>query len=506
MNQLKAGVVLNYIVLGLNGLVGLLYTPYMLRMMGQSEYGLYALAASIIAYLTIMDFGFGNAIIRYTAKFRAEGKTEEQYAMFGMFALLYTLIGVVALIGGIILCVHIETLFGATMSAFELSRARTILAIMTFNLAISFPLGIFGSIITAYENFVFQKSLGILRILLNTAVMVCLLHLGYKAVAMVVVQTVFNLLTLLINFVYCKQKLQIRLHFGKFRWDFLREVAIYSFWIFLNAIMDRIYWSTGQFVLGILSGTVAVSVFALAIQLENIYMSFSTAIVGVFLPRVTAMVAHHSSDREISDLFIRTGRLQYAIMVFLFSGFIVFGRAFIALWAGEEYAESYPITLLFFGALLVPLIQNMGINILQARNKMKFRSLLYVTIAIVSLVGQIWLGRRYGALGCAIAIAAALILGQGFIMNFYYYRYQGLDIPRFWGEIAKMSLVPVGMTLGGVWYSNHFALHSLGDFLGGVVLFTLLYLPLFWWLGFNTEERDRLRKPLQNYLNRSTAR
>ena len=77
VNQLKAGAALNYVVLGLSNLVGLLYTPYMLRMMGQSEYGLYSLVASVIAYLTIMDFGFGNAIIRYTAKFRAEGKLQD---------------------------------------------------------------------------------------------------------------------------------------------------------------------------------------------------------------------------------------------------------------------------------------------------------------------------------------------------------------------------------------------------------------------------------------------
>ena len=100
INQIKAGIVLNYVVIGLNTLVGLLYTPYMLRMMGQSEYGLYSIAASIIAYLTIMDFGFGNAIIRYTAKFRAEGKTEEQSSLFGMFSLLYVAIGLIALVVG----------------------------------------------------------------------------------------------------------------------------------------------------------------------------------------------------------------------------------------------------------------------------------------------------------------------------------------------------------------------------------------------------------------------
>ena len=69
MNQIKAGAVLNYVIIGLNALVGLLYTPFMLRCLGQNEYGLYSLVASIIAYLTLLDFGFGPAVVRYTAKY-----------------------------------------------------------------------------------------------------------------------------------------------------------------------------------------------------------------------------------------------------------------------------------------------------------------------------------------------------------------------------------------------------------------------------------------------------
>ena len=84
VDQLKAGAVLNYAIIGLNAIVGFLYTPYMLHKLGQSEYGLYSLVASVVAYLTLMDFGFGNAVVRYTAKYRAEGKQEEQNNLFGM--------------------------------------------------------------------------------------------------------------------------------------------------------------------------------------------------------------------------------------------------------------------------------------------------------------------------------------------------------------------------------------------------------------------------------------
>lgn len=493
VNQLKAGVVLNYVVIILNTVVGLLYTPYMLRMMGQSEYGLYSLVASVIAYLTVLDLGFGNAIVRYTAKFRAEKKTEEQYEMFGMFFLLYLVIGIIAFGIGLGLYFNVGTLFGDTMTAVELDRARIMMLLLVANLAFTFPMSIWGSIIQAYEDFVFQKSLNIFRIILNTAVMICLLHFGYKAVAMVVVQTIFNVLTLVVNFIYCRRKLNIHIYFRfkHFHWGFLKEVAIYSFWIFLNAIMDRVYWSTGQFVLGAMVGTAAVAVFAIAIQLEGMYMQFSTAISSVFLPKVTAMVATNRSRKEISDLFIRTGRMQYIVLAYILSGFIIFGRQFIELWAGADYTDAYIISLLFFIPLTVPLIQNLGITILQARNEMKFRSVLYIIIALVSLAMQIVLTRFFGGIGCAMGVSGALVVGQILIMNVYYQRRQDLDIKTFWKEISKMSIIPIVLIFSSMLVIRHFfALDSWGKLILGIAAFSLVYIPLFFRFSMTDDERN----------------
>ena len=493
VNQLKAGVVLNYVVIFLNTVVGLLYTPYMLRMMGQSEYGLYSLVASVIAYLTVLDLGFGNAIVRYTAKFRAEKKTEEQYEMFGMFFLLYLVIGIIAFGIGLGLYFNVDTLFGNTMTAVELGRARIMMLLLVANLAFTFPMSIWGSIIQAYEDFVFQKSLNIIRIILNTVVMICLLHFGYKAVAMVVVQTIFNVLTLVVNFIYCRRKLNIYIYFRfkHFHWGFLKEVAIYSFWIFLNAIIDRVYWSTGQFVLGAMVGTAAVAVFAIAIQLEGMYMQFSTAISSVFLPKVTAMVATNRSRKEISDLFIRTGRIQYIVLAYILSGFIIFGRQFIELWAGSGYSDAYMISLLFFIPLTVPLIQNLGITILQARNEMKFRSVLYIIIALVSLAMQIVLTRYFGGIGCAMGVSGALVVGQILIMNVYYRRRQDLDIKTFWKEISKMSVIPIVLIISSMLIIRHFfALDSWGKLILGIAAFSLVYIPLFFRFSMTDDERN----------------
>lgn len=501
-SQLKIGALLSYVVLALQNLVGLVYTPFMLRMMGKSEYGLYSIAASIVAYLTVLDLGFGNAIVRYTAKYRAEGKQEEQHKMFGMFFLLYCLIGIVVLIAGGVLYLNAGKIFDASMTVSELSRTKVILALMVANLAITFPFSLFGSIITAYEQFVFQKVLNIIRIVLNTATMIVLLYLGYKAVAMVVVATIFNVLTLALNYWYCKSRLDVKLKFGKFQWGFLKEVSIYSFWIFLNAIMDRIYWSTGQFVLGAFVGTAVVAVFAVAIQLEHMYMSFSTAISGVFLPKVTAMTINDFDGKAISDLFIKTGRIQYCIMVLILSGFFLFGKQFIQLWAGNGYEDAYIIALLFFVPLTVPLIQNMGITILQARNQMKFRSLLYLVISLISLGLQIPLAKFYGGIGCACAIAGALVLGQIIVMNVYYQVKQKINIIKFWIEIAKMSFVPAALTIGGYFALQYFATDNWISLGVGILAYLVVYLPLFFMLSMNKFERDLVLNPVRKLIKK----
>tara|TARA_R110002074_G_scaffold203432_2_gene371331 strand:- start:4337 stop:5860 length:1524 start_codon:yes stop_codon:yes gene_type:complete len=496
VNQLKAGALLSYLVLGVSNIVGLLYTPYMLRMMGKSEYGLYALVGSVIAYLTILDFGFGNAIIRYTAKFRAEGKLEEQNSMFGLFIILYSIIGVLSFIIGLGLYFNVENLFGETMTPDELGKAKIMMLLMVFNIAFTFPLSIFGSIITAYENFVFVKVIALSRIILNTVIMILLLEMGYRAVGMVVLATVLNLATLILNYWYCKNKIKIKVSFKNMQLGLLKEVSIYSFYIFLNIIMNKVYWSTGQFVLGMYIGTAAVAVFAVAIQFQGMYMGFSTAISGVFLPKITGMVVGKSSNKEISDLFIKTGRIQYIIMAFILLGFILFGRPFIILWAGPGYEAAYSMTLLFFIALTIPLIQNLGITILQARNQMEFRSWLYFGMAMVSLILQVILAKKYGGLGVAYAIFGTLLIGNVIILNIYYFKKQSLDILKFWKEISKMSIVPILLGLITLIFLQKYPITNWTNLIVSIFIFSVVYSPLFWLISMNTYEHQLFKKPI----------
>jgi len=333
--------------------------------------------------------------------------------------------------------------------------------------------------------------------------MIFLLSYGYKAIAMALVMTFFNLATLIINYIYSKHHLKIKIKFKHIEFGFVKEVLLYSFWIFLNIIMNKVYWNTGQFVLGAVSGTVAVAVFAVAIQLETMYMSFSTAISGVFLPKVTSMIAKGSSDKEVSDLFIRIGRIQHYVVLFIIMGFMIFGKQFIYYWAGKEYSDAYYMALMFFVALLVPLIQNIGILVLQAKNQMKFRSLLYVSIALFCLVLQIPLAKAYGGIGCAIAISGALILGQGLIMNIYYHKVQNLDIINFWKQIIMISVPLLVISFSIKWILNaYFPSSSIVEMILFIIIFSLMYWGVAIVVSMNKYEKNLIMQPLLKIFNR----
>lgn len=493
MNQVKAGAVLNYVIIALNTLTGLLYTPFMLRCLGQNEYGLYSLVASVIAYLTLLDFGFGSAIVRYTARIRATGSKKDEWELYGMFVSGYTILGLIVTVAGLALYFNVDSMFDRTMTPGELAQARVMMALMVANLAVTFPFSVFGSIISAYENFIFQRVVTIARILLSTAVLVAVLLMGYKAIALVVVQTVFSVATLLANFLFCRYRLKIKVWFHGFKRALFKEIMVFSWWNFLGAIVDRIYWSTGQFILGIYSGTVAVAIFSVAISLMNMYMMMSTSVNSVLLPRVTVLATDKANDAELSALFIRVGRLQFCLMGMILAGFIIFGKAFITLWAGADYSQSYVITLMFFAVLLCPLIQNIGLTILQARAQVKFRSVSYMIIAIVSLGLQFLLARRYGAIGCAWAVTAALFAGQWVVMNIYYKVKQRIAIGSFWAQIGRMAIAPAILTVAGVIACSYVQIDSWMSLASGLALFILLYIPVIWYFSMGDYERTQMR-------------
>lgn len=495
-SQLRIGVVLSYINLGIGCLIPFIYTPVMLRILGQSEYGLYSLSNSVINYLTLLTFGFGSTVIRYLSKYRAEDNKEAVQKTFGLFLCLYSIAAVIVLLVGTFLAFHVEEIFHRGLTETEIDKVHILVLIMTFNTALSFPLSVFSSVITSYERYIYRKLIDMISTIAAPVLNLIALYLGFASVGMALTTTILQFIMLPLNVGYCCKVLKIVPKFGKINGGLLREMLGFSFYAFIGTLVDLLFWSTDRIILGMLAGSVAVAIYNVGGSFNSIVMNLSTSISSVLTPKITGMVVTDAGKDQLTEIFIRVGRLQYLIIALIISGFTMFGQWFIYLWAGKEYADSYWIAILTLFPLCIPLIQNTGLSIVTAQNKHKFRSLVYLVIAILNAISTYLVVPYLGSIGAALCSGVSYILGHGIVMNVYYYKVTGINIPLFWKNIGKMSIIPAVMIIIGTFLRQFIVSIDWIKFLCLVFIFAIIYGISMYICCMNEYEKNIIKSPI----------
>lgn len=501
INHLKIGVILSYLTMGIQILIQLLYTPIMLNLLGHSEYGTYQLVNSVVSYLGLLSLGFGSAYIRYYSRYRKETNKVEIAKLNGLFMLTFIVIAVIALIAGVFLVINVSNIFKNGLTTTEINTARILMTIMIVNIAITFPASVFQSYITAKEKFIFQKVISFATTILNPFLCLPLLLIGYKSIAMVLVSSTLTLVSLATNIYYCKKRLDMEFNFREVNFSLLKEIAEFSFFIFLNQIIDQINWNVDKFILGMYSGTVGVSVYSLGSIINNLYLSFSTCISNVFVPRVNKLVVENNKN-EVNNLFTRVGRIQFIILMLILTGYIFVGKDFMLFWGGSGYRDSYYVALLLIIPVTIPLIQNLGIEIQRAMNMHQSRSVIYLIIAIVNIGISIPLCKAYGPVGCAIGTALSLLIGNGLLMNILYHYKMNINIVYFWKEIFQFIPSIMVSIIGGFILIKFIKITGILSIGIWAIIYVIVYFSSMWVLGMNQYEKNMVRKPIKTLLNK----
>lgn len=492
-NQLKAGVVLSYLSTAISIIIQLIYMPVMIRLLGKSEYGLYSLVSSVVSYLSLFSLGFTGAYLRFFAKFYENRK--KLASLNGMFLSLFNLLALIAAICGIVLSFFPEQIFGSKLSDAELSKARILMVILVLNISISLISGIFDAIIGAYEQFIFQRIAGLIATIVNPFICLPLLLMGYGSVMLVVVTTGVTLVRFMVTVWFCTCKIKIPVSFHGFQWGLLKEITVFSLFLLINMIIDQINWNVDKLILGHTSGTEEIAVYGVASQFNGLFMTFSTTISSVFAPRVNRIAARDGKhyQTEFTKLMAKIGRIQWLILGLLTAGFIVFGKYFIVqIYAGKGYEEAYTVALYLVVPVLVPLIQNIGIEMQRALNMHQFRSIIYLMISIVNVGISIPLAVRWGAVGAAMGTAFSLLIGNGLIMNVFYHKVLHINMKYFWRQIAKTwkgFLVPVVLA---IFIMRCVVFDNMFIFLVSVCIFAVVYCFSVFLFSCNDEEKNLL--------------
>ncbi len=494
--------VLTYLQAVLNAVISISYTPVMLRLLGQSEYGVYTMSSSMISYLGLLNFGLNSSYVRFYTRYRADENQTGLAQLNGMFLTVYSGIAVIALAAGLWLTAHVELFYGASLSPRELETARILMGILSVNLAMTFISTVFTSYVTANEQFVFQKLLNMGKTVISPMATIPVLLLGFRSIGMTVTTTVICLLVDLSNVIFCLKKLNMKFAIKGANFRLMKELAVYSSLIAVNGLVDKINWQVDKIILGHYHGAMETAIYGVAAQINTLYIGVSIAVSSVFTPRVHKLAYSENCAEEYNRLFVKIGRIQMLILGLVGSGFVLFGRPFIKFWAGPGYDAAYAVALLLILPASIDLIQNIGIEMQRAKNLQYFRSIAYFLMALINVAMSIPLGKRYGSIGAVIGTCVSLVIANGFIMNWFYAKRMDLRIGSFWRQIGSILLPVLLAAVPGYWVFSRVNMDSLLVFGGCIVLYSAVYCGVCWLLAMNRNEKALVLNLVKKVLHR----
>ena len=497
MSQLKKGAILSYVNIVLTNVIGLVLTPFIIHSLGDSEYGLYTLIGSLIAYFTLMDLGLNNTIIRYVSLYKHNNDKEGEKSFLGQIFLMYAIISVVVLLAGFFVYCRLDDIFINSLTVDQIEKAKMMFVILIFNIAITLPGGAFVAICNAYEQFIFPRLLLIVKYVVRSVLVFAILGIIPAAITLVWIDTIINVLFILLSIYYVTQKLNVKIKISCLNLPLLKEISSYSFWIFLTAIVMSLQWNVGQLILGISKNTIIVAVYGVGILLGGYYGAFAGAINTLMLPRATQMTVEDNVD-SYNTAIQKIGRFNGFISFLILTGFILFGKDFIKLWIGENYIKAWEIALLIMIAMTLPLLQAFGSSILEAKKKNRYRSMIsLLTISGAAIVG-IFLVPKYSIEGIIYPLFVALIINS-LIMSIYYRKIFGFKIFSFFYNVILKIILPIAPLLFlFMFVKKKSSITGWLDLIIYVVGFCLAYALVIYMLIMNKEEKNILQIKLKN--------
>lgn len=489
-NQLKAGAFLSYFGLAINIIVGLLYTPWMINTIGKADYGLYTLALSVIS-LFVFDFGIGQAVTRFVAKYLAEGNQDKVNNCLGLVYKLYFYIDVIIFIILTSIYFFIPNIY-QELTIDEIEKFKIIYIAVSFFSVISFPFIPVNGVLTANEKFIQLKLCDLAnKLFIVFSMTVCLL-LGYGLYALVGVNIIAGLLTIGLKLFFINRDTKTSINFSYVNKSEFREILGFSGWVTIKSLSERMIFTLSPTILGMVAGSVEIALFGICNVIEGYVYSFAGALNGLFLPKVSKIAADGKDD--IMPLMIRVGRLLFFVTGLIIVGFITVGQDFINVWLGKGYEITYFSTVLIILPSLFYIPQEIGCSAIAVYNKIKYQAIAYVVMGVTNVVLGYFFAKEYGCLGICVAIFIAYNI-RNIGLEIIFKKQLHFQLGEFFREVFVKMGVPFIIALGAGYGLHFFSLSGLYGVLIKGSLIILIYVLIMWRLSLYKEEKTLFISP-----------
>lgn len=496
-----------YTLILLNTISGFIISPFILRCAGEHMYGVYSTMVSFAATLTIVDIGVTQTLMRYIAKYNAEGRNIKEiselcksakYINYVIVALSLTL--------SVVLLFNIDNLYSQTFTREELRTAKLVFAILSLSLITTIASNYNSGIISGNGYFTFIQVVNVTRVVCRLILVLLVVFVTSDVVAVAIVDLSLSLLGYLAYRIFAERNISIPNSASFASKAIFVEMLIYTGFVFFQSVVDQVNNNMGNIMIGSLVGPAAVATFSFGLIIFHMFQQLSTSISQMLLPYMSDMIGKGATPREFEKSLEMIGKAQFIIVGGVFFAFIVLGKGAIQIWLGDGYDVVWYISLILMFGGLVPLIQNGAIAILRARNLMAFRSFALFIMALINVVATYFFVKYMGFEYAAVATSLGFILINFILMDIYYYIKLKLNMFRvLWNVVKLIGPCNIPAMLVAFLIYKWIPSTLTATIIGGVA-YIAIYFGLLWILMPYIDKTGLIKNTINKYIGKKDGK
>ena len=504
---IKWGAVFSYVLILVNTLYGLFFTPYLIATIGRGQYGVYKIVYSLCASITVLDMGIGGTVLRYISKYNAEKDRKGMSNFAAMSMVLTSLLTALILAVCTVFYFCIDGIYGAKLTAEELVKAKELFLLFMGLTALHMFEKVFYSIISGCEHFMVSNGVRLLRMIINVLLYFVLLRVVPDATILLVIDLFTIVATLIFQYCYIRFRIGLKIHL--YRWDMtlFKQTSVYTVLAFVQSIAVQLNGNIDNLVIGAEIGSNMVAIYSIGVQMFSMYEHFATAFSDLMLPHVSKQIAAGASKKELEDTVIRVGRLQFMLLGGALCGYLIIGKEFITkLWMkSPDYDLAWTVGAILMVIVTFPLVQNVCLSILRAENKIGFRAAAVSAMAVFNLILTVVGVRFFGPMAACIGTALGLVGANIIAMNIYYIKVIRLNIFRIFGNVFSRTWLCCLLASAALFAADRFIGGSWTMWLCKVGIFCAVYFVLLLLFGFRESEKRLLFGKFARKRSKTTA-
>lgn len=388
-----------YALIVASALLGIVVLPFNLKYLGEANYGLLTLVASVTTYFSVLELGYGGAIVRYVAEFRARKDPQALNEVLSTMFYVFSVIGVCVYLLTAVIALLLPSIFNLTPD--QVDTGRIVLLIIGVQVSLYFVFAIFGGVINGFELYYINNIVGGVFNVAAALVNLLVLWLGYGIIEVVASTTLMRVIPF---FIYRRNAhrafpaLEIRA--AHFRWSRLRELTGFSAYLAVIDWSARLTYTTDFFILGMFLNTTVVAVYAVAQRLAEALLRMTNQLHTFLFPAVVTHAVDGGIDGQ-RRLFVRATRFQLAVAIGLCGGVAAIADVLVLAWVGPGYEASASVLRVLCAIVVIRTLLSMPATVLKGTGHHRFVAIASACCAVASVLLSIIAVQRYGMAGVA---------------------------------------------------------------------------------------------------------